>query len=311
MRKWDADELEHVTCDCCGASDAARQFTRADGLRVVECAQCGLAFLNPRPRSELIRLLYGEDYFTGASADRGEGGLRPGGAVASPAGGRPRVLDVICETFGGVRDKDVLEVGCASGHLLRVLAADGARAKGIELSEYAAALARRDGLDVTTGSIEDFARVRHGCADILVALEVIEHVSSPRSFLQQAFRLLRPGGVLLVSTPNYACSRRFGERWLGFNASFEHIYFFSADVLQRLAQSTGFSLRHLESTAFLGGPKPPTGFVEHQWERIRTVRYLIEEAGMRKGLEAILSRASDHLRCGVGHTLLMGFARSA
>jgi len=309
MHKWTAEELEEVSCDSCGSRDVAREFVRQDGLRVVECAACGLAFLNPRPRSDLIRLLYGKGYFNGTSADRGEGGLRPNDLRLPLVRPLPRPVLLLTERFGGVRGKDVLEIGCATGSLLRALASEGARAKGVELSEYAAGQAREIGLDVATGTIEDYASVHRNCADMLVALEVIEHVTSPKRFLEQAYRLLRPGGTMVLSTPNYACSRRFGEKWLGFNASFEHIFFFSQAALRRLAESAGFTLRHVESSPFLGGPPPPAGFIAHQVERLQTVRYIIEEAGLWKGLQAIASRSAARLNCGVGHTLLTAFER--
>jgi 2-polyprenyl-3-methyl-5-hydroxy-6-metoxy-1,4-benzoquinol methylase len=69
-----------------------------------------------------------------------------------------------------------------------------------------------------------------------LALEVIEHVVSPRRFLEAIARLLKPGGLLAVSTPNYRCSLPLGDQWLGFQSCFEHLYFFSPLALLRLAE---------------------------------------------------------------------------
>ena len=85
MKKWLPEELEEIPCDFCGARETAKQFIRKDGMRVVECAQCGLAYLNPRPKPEFITRFYDPDYFTGAAAERrstpGVGGELRTGAI--------------------------------------------------------------------------------------------------------------------------------------------------------------------------------------------------------------------------------------
>ena len=313
MRKWMPEELEKIPCDFCGSRDVVREFIRADNMYVVECAKCGLAYLNPRPRPDFISRFYEKDYFTGESADRGEGGLRLNLDMSSSESAEynkdiPRVIQIINDKFGGLQGKKVLEIGCATGDLLAKIKKAGGHAKGLEISGFAADIARKRGLDVTTGTIENFADDHRGNFDIVIALEVIEHVLSPTVFLKHCAALIRPGGLLLISTPNYACARRFGKEWLGFNTSFEHIYFFSLKVLIRMASKSEFALKYIESSKSLGGTRT-LNLMTRQYERLRTLVFFMAEVGLFNAFEAIMARFKGHYPYDLGHTLLAVFEK--
>ena len=61
---WQPEELHEVNCDLCGSNDFFFVIQRADGLNVVECLRCRLAFLNPRPSEDVIYRLYDDYYFS-------------------------------------------------------------------------------------------------------------------------------------------------------------------------------------------------------------------------------------------------------
>lgn len=182
--KWLPEELEDVFCDYCKSHEYSDTFKRTDGMRVVECAVCGLAYLNPRPLPTLIPKLYGKDYFTGVTADRGDGGLKINLEAPLPHVNKlpPRPITLVNDNHGGFTGKSVLEIGCATGDLLLWAKNEGANIKGVEISDVAAEVARKRGLDVSTGTIEDFVRTNNEKYDIVFAFEVIEHVTSPTSF---------------------------------------------------------------------------------------------------------------------------------
>ena len=313
MRKWLPEELEEIPCDFCGSREVAREFIRADGMRVVECAICGLAYLNPRPRAELIPEFYKKDYFTGASAERGEGGLKLNLDVSDSASDQnqksiPRPIAIINEKFGGFKGKRVLEIGCATGDLLHRIQIEGASVKGLEISDFAADVARRRGLDVTTGTVEEFAPKNKEKFDIVLALEVIEHVLSPTSFFEHASRLLKPGGLLLISTPNYACVKRFRDSWIGFNMSFEHIYFYSFDALKKMMAKEGLVNSYMETSKYLGAGRKG-GIIERQTERVRTIAFFTGEIGLLRTLAALFMRHKGRYPYTLGHTLFGAFVK--
>ena len=307
MKKWLPGELEEIPCDFCGTREVAKQFIRKDDMRVVECAQCGLAYLNPRPKPEFIPRFYEADYFTGAAAERGEGGLKCN-LAPTPIDEKTdlRVMEIINEKFGGFEGKDVLEIGCATGDLLIQIKHAGAHVRGLEISDFAADVARKRGLDVSTGTIEGFVKRDKVNFDIVLALEVIEHVLSPRKFIETVACVIKPGGVLLLSTPNYASTRRFGNQWLGFNMSFEHTYFFSANLLMKMMLKEGLCTIYSESSKYLGASQG-CGLLERQIERLKTVFYFIREVGLLRTFVALLSRHKGSYPYALGHTIIMGF----
>ena len=102
------------------------------------------------------------------------------------------------------------------------------------------------------GKIEEYSMKMHNYFDIAIALEVIEHVISPTNFLQSVNGVLKHDGYLLLSTPNYGCAKKYGEGWLGFRTSFEHIWYFSVESLKKIAIKEGFQLLYWETSTVYG-----------------------------------------------------------
>jgi 2-polyprenyl-3-methyl-5-hydroxy-6-metoxy-1,4-benzoquinol methylase len=241
---WKPAELERVPCDLCGSQNQHKLYTRPDGMTVEECAGCGLAFLNPRPKPEHIKRLYQESYFQKAGS--------------SPACGytdyltdenRWGMLDLarirlaVLQGSWSPRGKRCLEIGCASGEFCHVLARLGATPTGIDVSEFAIRTARQryPSLDFQEGGIE--AVRANGKFDAVFGFELIEHVLSPRDFLGVAAQLIAGDGLLVLTTPNLACGKKVGfERWAGFHASFEHLYFLAPETMGQYARLTGLEL---------------------------------------------------------------------
>lgn len=121
----------------------------------------------------------------------------------------------------------------------------GLSVTGVEISEAVAAEAReRHGLDVIAGTVSDVG----GAAtyDLVVMRNVIEHVPSPRADLQDIHSLLRPEGLLVLSTDNLASwdRRVFGRYWYGYDVP-RHFNVFTPQSLERLLNSEGFELERV------------------------------------------------------------------
>lgn len=314
MRTWLPNELEEVSCDYCGSNEVLGSYMRADGMRVVECSVCGLAYLNPRPKARFIELLYGEDYFDGSAVDRGEGGLRvhsvnAKSAVRAEYKINTRPLELMRELHGETLGKNILEIGCATGDLLSLIAKDGAGTYGIEISKFASQIARERGLNVFNGTLDDFLLTNNKTFDVVMAFEVIEHVLSPTSFMRDAAKLIKDHGLLLISTPNYACAQRYGREWYGFNYSYEHLYFYSIDVLKRMAYKAGLRLKYWETSAFQGGPVKQENCFSRQVSRGRRASTLIDKYGFSGGIMRFINRVQMYKPYGSGHTLVAVFEK--
>ena len=308
MKKWISADLEEIVCDFCGSRNIKQEYMRRDGLRVVECAHCGLAFLNPRPKPEFIPQFYNADYFTGASADRGDGGLRLNVNNKSSEGitqPNPRAIPCIQEQCGTLVGKKVLEIGCATGDLLLKMQEHGANVKGLEISEFAASIAIKRGLDVFQGTLDEFLKNNKETFDIIAAFEVIEHVLSPCMFVYQISSILNTNGYVILSTPNYSCTKIFRKTWLGFNASYEHIYFFSKNVLEKISNKCHLKLCYWETSISLGATIYYKNYLAKNYQRIKNFIYFIREVGFKNTFRSLLSRRNGYYAFGAGHTLIV------
>jgi SAM-dependent methyltransferase len=162
----------------------------------------------------------------------------------------------------------LLDVGCGAGAILSVMARDGWQAEGTELSELAASRLRAQGHRVHVGELHEL-ELPDRSYDVVILSEIIEHLLEPRTALACAVRLLRPGGALYLTTPNFdALSRRLlGARWRVISVP-EHIRYFNGSSLGALLTDVGLRVVSLsteglsppEVWATLRGARPQTGF---------------------------------------------------
>jgi SAM-dependent methyltransferase len=95
-----------------------------------------------------------------------------------------------------------LEIGCAGGFFLDVMRAAGWKVWGIDLSKSAIQFARQRKLNVMNKDLYG-AKFKSNSFDAILMGDVFEHVPDPVDFLNETFRILKPGGVLVVKTPAY------------------------------------------------------------------------------------------------------------
>ena len=144
----------------------------------------------------------------------------------------------------------LLDVGCSSGAFLLTARRLGFHTEGVEPSADAAQTARNAGLSVFTGYLEQ-ARFAETAFDAITLIEIVEHLRDPLALLQECARILRPGGVVLVTTPNAQSwtARAMGARWAGFslNNMGGHISFFNVPSMRLLAARSGLEVHHVET----------------------------------------------------------------
>ena len=108
----------------------------------------------------------------------------------------------------GLDRKSILDVGCGGGILAEALAQKGARVTGIDMAELSLKVARMHmheaelEIDYQLSTVETFAEHNEARFDIVTCLEMLEHVPDPASIITSASRLLKPDGLLFLSTIN-------------------------------------------------------------------------------------------------------------
>ena len=132
------------------------------------------------------------------------------GSSADIGARQRRYLQIVHDALGSVAGADrapvqVLDLGCGRGEWLSLLRDDGLRARGIDSDTGMLALGRAQGLDIVHGDLLDHLAT-HADASIgaITAFQVVEHLPLPAllQLLAQAHRVLAPGGVLILETPN-------------------------------------------------------------------------------------------------------------
>lgn len=98
--------------------------------------------------------------------------------------------------------RNVLEIGCGSGHFVQAGLAAGLNIIGIELSDAAVEMAVASKLPVEKLPLEKAAGTYRGQMDAVCSFQVLEHVSNPREFIDWSVELLKPGGKLIMCVPN-------------------------------------------------------------------------------------------------------------
>lgn len=136
----------------------------------------------------------------------------------------------------------LLDVGSSYGLFLSAAKKNGLETEGVEISRAASKYSTEKlNLRVSCVSIKD-AVFPDSHFDVITALDFIEHLKNPRVFAEKAYRLLKPSGILYLTTPNIKSlsARLLGYRWWSYRKM--HIYYFSKESLSALLKRTGFSV---------------------------------------------------------------------
>jgi SAM-dependent methyltransferase len=134
----------------------------------------------------------------------------------------------------------LLDIGCSCGYFLEVAAARGFDVRGVEFSRNAiAAASAQIRPRIFEGALENLPDDTP--FDVVSAFDLIEHVPDPRAFLRDCARRLKPGGVLLISTPDTGHFLRYlmGSRWPMLQPM-QHLFLFSRRALDRALRAEGF-----------------------------------------------------------------------
>lgn len=217
------------------------------------CPACASVFQNPMPDMKTIASFYPETYMVFDQETRtrhvsplraallrrlrGYDHLRPALPYSLLAGILAPFQQPSTPAWkGGGR---MLDVGCGNGRFMTGMRTLGWQVQGVELSEKGVNACRMSDLPVHHGDLGS-AGFADGSFDLITARHVIEHVPEPHPFMAELVRVLRPGGRLVIETPNSAALGRqwFNTNWYA-NDVPRHLFLFSPANLERLGSSYG------------------------------------------------------------------------
>jgi SAM-dependent methyltransferase len=227
-------QVQDRACPLCGGT--GKPWQRKRGFEIDLCGSCRNAFVPRELVPNDLESLYSTEYFEGEEST-GYPGYRNDQEIilrnfrdrlewiARFSPGRPRLLDV----------------GAAYGFLLKAARDMGWDAEGVEIApDCAVEAARISGAPVLAGDFLS-VKLRPGF-DVIVMLDVIEHMRDPLACVRRAYELLAPGGHLVIETGDHASpwARLLGERWYFLDPP-QHLFYFSKRGLDWLLSRAGFA----------------------------------------------------------------------
>lgn len=231
-------DWEEIVCPLCDGArykltmEAPDAQPGASGLwfAIVQCANCGLSYTNPRPTPESIMQFYPRDY----SPHRHTGEAK--------AKRLPRLFNKRCyRKYLPLRGTGrLLDFGCGGGAFLQRMRLGGWQVTGVDVAASAVERVHDAGMHAVVGSLPH-PELAETSFDVITMWEALEHVHSPLEVLRAAHQLLVPGGRLFVAAPNIdsLSYRWFGKAWCGLDLP-RHLTHFNPWTLQMMLNRAGF-----------------------------------------------------------------------
>lgn len=224
-----ADDLPVYPMSKCPICDSTAIATLFDRLDVWRCTRCGMRFRNPQPSDEELVRFYDNSF-------------RPENVVANNTGMAGTTEDLARQYVShlddkiGVSRKRVLEFGAGLGITCQALRNRGANVTAIE--PFAWRECAKSGV-LTYRSLDDLPQ--DAKYNLILSLEVIEHVRAPLPTFRELQNRLLPGGWLYVATPNAASlrARLHGSRWKELG-KYGHLLFYTPNTLELALKQSGF-----------------------------------------------------------------------
>jgi dolichol-phosphate mannosyltransferase len=268
--------MESVPCNLCGSTQFLVLYTGAahrsenreaqtfrctseghgDFTNIVECRDCGLIYEYPREVESAIEHQY-------SNVEDPTYERETGGRIRTFS----RLLDRV-ESFA--QPGKLLDIGCYTGVFLDVARKRGWQVQGVEPSAWAAMKAQEKGLQVVNSPFRE-TKFAPESFDVVTLWDVIEHLHDPLGELRAVHRILRPEGLLGMSTmdTHSLYARLTGRRWPWYMRM--HFYYFTRDSMTRMLEAAGFRVLSIE-----------------RHKRIVSLRYFVEKgASLVPGLGGI------------------------
>lgn len=268
-----SETVEH--CDLCGSGlERATHVYDFNGFSLVRCASCGLVLTNPRPTRQSIGGFYGTGYYAYLPPDArswrerlkdavlGELGGYPDSAlpcvVTKPAAWLLRAHIMVVPPY--VAQGKLLDGGSGARGFLYWAKRAGWEATGLEVDGRAVEEGRRAGLDIVLGRMED-CPLPDESFDTVVLNHSLEHCHDPNQVLVHCYRVMKPGGLLIVGVPNFDCYDNlvFEDSWSNCDAP-RHLYHFNPDTLTTMMKKHGFEVERIRFKKWLIPHSEQIGF---------------------------------------------------
>jgi 2-polyprenyl-3-methyl-5-hydroxy-6-metoxy-1,4-benzoquinol methylase len=236
-----SSEFVEVDCPACGVNDHFPKFKK-NGINYVECKRCRTFYVNPRPSSDVLEWFY-----------RGSPNYAYWNEVIFPATESARLERIfiprvdrlleLCRKYD-VETNSILEVGAGFGTFCAELKRRNifSRIVGVEPTPDLAKTCRERDISILEMPVEKVQMNAGELFDVVASFEVIEHLFEPVAFIRHMTRLLKRGGILMLSCPN---GQGFDIETLGVASNtveHEHLNYFNRQSLAEMLARCGLEI---------------------------------------------------------------------
>ena len=224
------DGWELIDCPVCSGRSFSALFEQK-GEPFVQCNQCHLILINPRPNFASIAKGYNASYTAIYTKKAEKKMLRA-----------KKTIRRLCRFAKG--KERWLDLGCSAGYILQAAVREGFEAYGLDIEPESIRYAREElWLEkAAVGQLSD-QKYPDSFFDIITAYDVVEHVPNLNLFISEISRVLKPNGLIEIGTPDIGHWRVPSElsRWKEIKPS-EHLYYFTESTLGELLLKHGLRI---------------------------------------------------------------------
>ena len=228
-----------LNCISCRKTTLHKHQFIINNFSILKCSKCGLGSAKIKSKFN-SKEIYKKSYFEGGQSDG-----------YSNYKGSAKILKT---EFQSIKNQilkykpklggKLLEIGCAYGYFLETLS-PFFKVYGVEISDHAINLCHRKGLDVINVSkIKNLNNI--GIFEVVVMLDVIEHLIDPRDMFQKISSCTKKNSLLVISTGDFSSfsSRIFGKYWRLMTPP-QHLWFYNKQSITKFLEIYGFSVESI------------------------------------------------------------------
>ncbi|MBU0799838.1 MAG: class I SAM-dependent methyltransferase [Alphaproteobacteria bacterium] len=254
-----AATMEYVACNLCGADNTEHLYEIPDLLfnkdhifNVVQCRQCSLAYVNPRPTQQSIDYYYPKEFYDSFDHDPQHQQKRYETEAEYLKKYAPKVID---------RPLRLLDVGCANGDFTRLMKQQGWDVEGVEIGSAAKEISDFN----VYNTILPLIPITQPHYDMITAWAVLEHIHDPLSYFAKASQILNANGVFifLVTNIDSLSSKRLFREDVP-----RHTYFYNRKTINLFLEKNGLEMLHAIDDSDIYEMRP-VGWLSHYLNKIQ------------------------------------------
>jgi 2-polyprenyl-3-methyl-5-hydroxy-6-metoxy-1,4-benzoquinol methylase len=235
-----------TSCNICGTEGFTVLYAAgvAQVSQIVKCRGCGLMYANPRKEADLVEIESWPDDPNFDVEKAGAQRIEKERLQVRDLRSTREHLNRLYPSRGRL-----VEIGSSFGYTLDAFRKHNWSVLGIEPDRWSGKYASEKMQIETIKSTLEAAKLPDEFADVVVMLHVIEHVPDPVGTLREIWRILKPGGHLILETPRYDTAMYWllGRRERSLSCD-GHIFFFTRETLRKAYTAAGFQLDRLDYT---------------------------------------------------------------